>query len=175
VTRRVSEEAADIGTAERYFKAQSDPSVRLYNDQIINPPAEISEAQTEIVNTVSGEDVDGVVCSAFWGAVGAGQALDSGELDGPMVICGFDLLQPLLDQIAAGTVDFTVSQDPYSQGFQNVPMAWMYLERGIELKDLEWGVSVWDEDNIEFVNGRRSWAGDGGLLQWQEDNYEFLQ
>jgi len=175
VSRRVNEDAADIGTAERYFKAQSDPSVSLYNDQIINPDADIAAAQTEIVNTISGEDVDGVVCSAFWGAVGAGQALESGELEGPMVVCGFDLLQPLLDQIDAGNVDFTVSQDPYSQGFQNVPMAWMYLERGIEMKDLEWGVSVWDDDNIDYVNGRRSWAGDNGLLQWQENNYEFLQ
>jgi hypothetical protein len=51
----------------------------------------------------------------------------------------------------------------------------MYLERGIEMKDLEWGVSVWDEDNVDFALERRSWAGDGGLLQWQESNYDFLQ
>ncbi|WP_311170819.1 substrate-binding domain-containing protein [Halobellus ordinarius] len=175
VTRRVNQDAADLGTAERYFKAQSDPSVSLYNDQIINPPASIADAQSQIVNTISGEDVDAVVCSAFWGAVGAGQALEAGELEGPMVVCGFDLLRPLLNQIEAGNVDFTVGQDPYSQGFQNIPMAWMYLERGIEMKDLEWGVSVWDDDNVPFALERRSWAGDDGLLQWQESNYEFLQ
>ncbi|MFD1646849.1 substrate-binding domain-containing protein [Haloarchaeobius litoreus] len=175
VTRRVSKDAADLGTAERYFKAQSDPSVTLYNDQIINPPASIADAQTQIVNTISGEDVDAVVCSAFWGAVGAGQALEAGELEGPMVVCGFDLLRPLLNQIEAGTVDFTVGQDPYSQGFQNVPLAWMYIERGIEMKDLEWGVSVWDQENVDFALERRSWAGDNGLLQWQESNYDFLQ
>jgi ABC-type sugar transport system substrate-binding protein len=175
VTRRVNEDAADIGTAERYFKAQSDPSVTLFNDQIINPPPSIADAQDQIVNTISGEDVDAVVCSAFWGAVGAGQALEAGELDGPMVVCGFDLLRPLLNQIEANNVDFTVGQDPYSQGFQNVPLAWMYLERGIEMKDLEWGVSVWDDDNVSFALERRSWAGDDGLLQWQESNYDFLQ
>jgi hypothetical protein len=43
------------------------------------------------------------------------------------------------------------------------------------MKDLEWGVSVWDEDNVPFALERRSWAGDDGLLQWQGDNYEFLQ
>jgi len=175
VTRRVNADAADLGTAERYFKAQSDPSVSLYNDQIINPPPSIADAQTQIVDTISGADVDGVVCSAFWGAVGAGQALESGELEGPMVVCGFDLLRPLLNQIEAGNVDFTVGQDPYSQGFQNVPLAWMYVERGIEMKDLEWGVSVWDQDNVDFALERRSWAGDGGLLQWQQENYDFLQ
>ena len=175
VTRRVNADAADLGTAERYFNAQSDPSVSLYNDQIINPPPSIADAQTQIVDTISGADVDGVVCSAFWGAVGAGQALESGELEGPMVVCGFDLLRPLLNQIEAGNVDFTVGQDPYSQGFQNVPLAWMYVERGIEMKDLEWGVSVWDQDNVDFALERRSWAGDGGLLQWQQENYDFLQ
>jgi len=175
VTRRVNQDAADLGTAERYFRTQSNPSVSLLNDQIINPPDDIAEAQSQIVDTISGEDVDAVVCSAFWGAVGAGQALEAGELDGPMVVCGFDLLRPLLDQIQAGNVDFTVSQDPYSQGFQNVPLAWMYLERGIEMKDLEWGVSVWDEDNVGFALERRSWAGDNGLLNWQENNYDFLQ
>ena len=175
VTRRVNADAAEIGTAQRYFESRSDPSVSLYNDQIINPPADIADAQTQIVNTIAGEDVDGVVCSAFWGAVGAGQALESGELEGPMVVCGFDLLGPLLNQIEAGNVDFTVGQDPYSQGFQNVPLAWMYLERGIEMKDLEWGVSVWDEDNVPFALERRSWADDDGLLQWQRDNYDFLQ
>jgi hypothetical protein len=66
-------------------------------------------------------------------------------------------------------------RQPYSQGFQNVPLAWMYVERGIEMKDLEWGVSVWDEDNVDFALERRSWAGDDGLLQWQEGNYDFLQ
>jgi ABC-type sugar transport system substrate-binding protein len=174
VTRRVSKDAADIGTAQRYFEAQSDPSVSLYNDQIINPPPDIAEAQTQIIDTIAGADVDAVVCSAFWGAVGAGQALESGELEGPMVVCGFDLLRPLLNQIEGGNVDFTVGQDPYSQGFQTVPLAWMYVERGIEMKDLEWGVSVWDEANVDFALERRSWAGDDGLLQWQENNYDFL-
>jgi simple sugar transport system substrate-binding protein len=169
VTRRVNSEAASTGTAERYFKAQSDPSVSLLNDQIINPPANIAEAQTEIINTVSGQEVDAIVCSAFWGAVGAGQALDAGEIEGPKVICGFDLVRPLLNGIDQGYIDFTVGQDPYSQGFMNVPLAWMYVNRGIEMKDIEWGVSVWDEENVSFALGRRSWAD---LQSWQNDNYD---
>jgi hypothetical protein len=122
-----------------------------------------------------GEGVDAVVSSAFWSAVGASSALEEGELDGPMVIGSFDVIEPLLNGIRDGNVDFTVGQDPYSQGFQNVPLAWMYLERGIEMKDLEWGVSVWDEDNVDFALERRNWSGDGGLLEWQLANYDFLQ
>lgn len=169
VTRRVNADANPTGTAQRYLEAQDD--VTIFNDQVINPSPNISEARDTIVSTVGGEDIDAIVCSAFWGAVGAGQALEAGELEGPMVICGFDLVRPLLDGINNGNIDFTVGQDPYSQGFQNVPMAWMYLERGIEMKDLEWGVSVVDEENVEFALERRSW---GDLLEWQEDNYDFL-
>ncbi|MFC7028380.1 substrate-binding domain-containing protein [Halomicroarcula sp. GCM10025324] len=169
VTRRVNANAESTGTAQRYFEAQSNPSVSLYNDQIINPPANIAEAQTEITNTISGQDVDGVICSAFWGAVGAGQALDAGEIEGPMVICGFDLVRPLLNGINDGFIDFTVGQDPYSQGFMNVPLAWMYVNRGIEMKDIEWGVSVWDEENVPFALERRSWAD---LQSWQNQNYD---
>ena len=169
VTRRVNADANPTGTAQRYFEAQGD--VTIFDDQVINPSPNISEARDTIVSTVGGEDVDAIVCSAFWGAVGAGQALEAGELEGPMVICGFDLVRPLLEGIDKGNIDFTVGQDPYSQGFQNVPMAWMYLERGIEMKDLEWGVSVVDQENVGFTLERRSW---GDLLEWQESNYEFL-
>ncbi len=169
VTRRVNADANPTGTAQRFFEAQG--NVTIFDDQVINPSPNISEARDTIVSTIGGEDVDAVVCSAFWGAVGAGQALEAGELEEPMVICGFDLVRPLLDAIAGGNIDFTVGQDPYSQGFQNVPLAWMYLERGIEMKNLEWGVSVVDEENVDFALERRSW---GDLLEWQENNYEFL-
>jgi ABC-type sugar transport system substrate-binding protein len=169
VTRRVNADANPTGTAQRYFEAQG--NVEIFNDQVINPSPNISEARDTIVSTIGGADVDAVVCSAFWGAVGAGQALAAGELEGPMVICGFDLVEPLLNGIDAGNIDFTVGQDPYSQGFQNVPMAWMYVERGIEMKDLEWGVSVVDQDNVDFALSRRSW---GDLLEWQQGNYGFL-
>lgn len=169
VSRRVNADANPTGTAQRYFEAQGD--VTIYNDQVINPAANISEARDTIVSTIGGEDVDAVVCSAFWGAVGAGQALEAGELEGPMVICGFDLVRPLLDGIDSGNIDFTVGQDPYGQGFMNVPPAWMYLERGIEMKDLEWGVSVVDEENVGFALERRSW---GDLQSWQQENYDFL-
>lgn len=169
VTRRVNADANPYGTAQRYFEAQG--NVEIYDDQVINPSPNISEARDTIVSTIGGADVDAVVCSAFWGAVGAGQALAAGELEGPMVICGFDLVKPLLDGIDEGNIDFTVGQDPYSQGFQNVPLAWMYLERGIEMKDLEWGVSVVDQENVDFALERRSW---GDLIEWQNENYEFL-
>jgi ABC-type sugar transport system substrate-binding protein len=170
VTRRVNKNAAAEGTGQRFFEAQEDPSVNIYGDEIINPPRDVGQAQDDIVNTLGGDSIDGVICSAFWGAAGAGQAVEAGDLEEPIVICGFDLAGTI-PEIQQGRVDFTVGQDPYGQGFMNVPMAWMYIERGTEMKDLEWGVSIWDETNIEFANERRSW---GDLLEWQETNLDNL-
>jgi hypothetical protein len=44
----------------------------------------------------------------------------------------------------------------------------MWLERGIEMKDIEWGTSVVDQNNIEFVTQRRRWFS---LLNWQQGEY----
>jgi ABC-type sugar transport system substrate-binding protein len=172
VTRRVDEQAAEEGTAQRYFEARDD--VTIHRDEVATTPQppEIEAARNFIVGTIAGEEIDAVVTSAFWSGVGAGRALDEGELEGPMVIGSFDVLDPLLDSIEAGHIDFTLGQDLYGQGYRSAEMAWIYLERGIPTKDLEWGVSVWDEDNVAFGLERRSWTE---LREWQRNNYEYLQ
>jgi len=168
VSRRVDKTRAEEGTAQRYFEAQED--VRLYDDQVFTTPQapQIATSRTFIVDNIQGENVDALVSSAFWSAVGAGHAVDEGELDGPMVIGSFDVIGSLLSGIRNGRVDFTLGQDLYSQGYQSVSTAWAYLERGIPPKDLEWGFSVWDENNAAFGSKRQSWAD---LVDWQRDNY----
>ncbi len=71
-----------------------------------------------------------------------------------------------------GRVDFTVSQDPCGQWFLPVSLAWMWLERGIEMKDLEWGVSIRDERSIEFAAQRRLWEEP---LDWEFETHGHLQ
>jgi len=174
VTRRVDKTATNRGTAQRYLESRSDPAVSLYNDQIISVAPNASGAQSQIESTIAGDenDIDAVLSAGYWGAVGAGNLKGDGVLPESTVTGGFDLDQRMIDNILEGLTDFTVAQDPYSQGYLNVPLAWIYLTRGMEMKDLEWGVSVWDETNIEFANERRNWTD---LKDWQESNYEGLQ
>lgn len=176
VTRRIDKGAADEGTAQRYFETQDD--VAIHEDRVFETPhPEVETSREFVVDTIEGEDVDAVVSSAFWAAVGAGEAREAGDLPGDLLVCGFGLAgmtgtgdDP--GSIAAGEVDFVVGQDPYSQGYRSAEIAWTWLERGIPPKDLEWGVSVWDERNIEFATQRRSWED---LLEWQWENYEGLR
>jgi len=172
VTRRVDKNLATEGTAQRYFEAQDD--VTIYGDQVFTTPQppEIAASRNFIVDRIQDEDVDAVVGSAFWSAVGAGGAVEAGELDEDMLVCAFDVAGMTGDDagpIASGGVDFVVGQDMYGQGYRSAEAAWTWLERGIPMKDLEWGVSVWDERNIEFATQRRSWED---LLEWQNNNYD---
>jgi len=176
VTRRINEAAANEGTAQRYFEAQDD--VRIFGDRVFTSPQppEVADARAFVVDNIQGDDVDAVVSSAFWSAVGAGSAVEAGELEEDMLVCGFDLagMTGTGDDgpIANGGVDFVVGQDMYSQGYASASAARAYLERGVPPKDLEWGVSVWDERNIEFATQRRSWSD---LLDWQSENYDGIE
>jgi len=177
IARRVDKERADSGTAQRYFQAQGD--VTIYQDQVFTTPQppEVPDSRNFVVDNVQGEDVDAVVCSAFWSAVGAAAAVREGELAEDVLVCGLDMVElvrtddsePLSE---GGGLEFAVGQDMYGQGYRSAEAAWAWLERGIPMKDLEWGVPVWDERNVEFATQRRSWEE---LVEWQRDNYEALQ
>jgi simple sugar transport system substrate-binding protein len=173
VTRRVNSEVTNRGTAQRYLESRSDPSVSLYTGNIISIDPNAARAATEIQSTISGDEdqIDAVLSAGYWGAVAGGNLKADDVLPDRTVTGGFDLDQRMINNILNGNTDFTVAQDPYSQGYMNVPMAWIYLERGMEMKHLEWGVSVWDESNIEFADERRSWSD---LRDYQRSNYEGL-
>jgi ABC-type sugar transport system substrate-binding protein len=169
VTRRIDKSQSTEGTAQRYYESQD--NINIYEDQVFDagPDPGIESSRTFIVDNIQGEDVDAVVASAFWSAAGAGNARDAGALE-DLLICGFDL-SGTIDGIKNGNIDFTMGQDPYTQGFMNVPLAWMWAERGIEMKDIEWGVTVFDSQNIEFAEQRRKWTD---LVDYQESNYDGL-
>jgi ABC-type sugar transport system substrate-binding protein len=173
VSRRVDKSRASEGTAQRYYETQD--NINIYEDSVFETPQppQIETSRNDVVDTIQGEGVDAVVASAFWAAAGSGAARNEGALDEDMLICGFDLAGMVGSDgpIASGNVDFVMGQDPYTQGFLNVPLGWMWAERGIEMKDLEWGVSIFDQGNIEFATQRRKWST---LIDWQENNYDVL-
>jgi ABC-type sugar transport system substrate-binding protein len=173
VSRRVDKSRASEGTAQRYYETQD--NINIYEDSVFETPQppQITTSRNDVVDTIQGEDVDAVVASAFWAAAGSGAARNEGALDEDMLICGFDLAGMVGSDgpIASGNVDFVMGQDPYTQGFLNVPLGWMWAERGIEMKDLEWGVSIFDQGNIDFATQRRKWST---LIDWQENNYDVL-
>ncbi|WP_049903385.1 substrate-binding domain-containing protein [Halococcus agarilyticus] len=159
VTRRV-----DPG-ARSFFQTKDDVTVI---DETLDVTTEFAEAQSRVESRLStNQDINVVMGAGFWTPVGASQAVESGNISRDMVICGFDFTEAVLTSIRDGSIDFTMGQDPYGQGFLNVPLAWMYLDRGIEMKHLEFGVTYVDEENVDYALQRNTWSE---LRDWQEQN-----
>jgi len=171
VTRRVNASASDRGTAQRYFETRVDPSVALYDNRIVSTSPNHVGARSQIESTIEGDedDINAVLSADYWGAIAAGNLKEEGVLREDCVIGGFNLDQRMIDNIREGFIDFALGQDPYRQGYQPIPLAWSYLERGMPMRDVEWGVCVYDADNIGFADERRNWSA---LRGWQEDNYD---
>jgi ABC-type sugar transport system substrate-binding protein len=136
----------------------------------LNVSTDVAQATTRVQDAYSANnDINVILGSGFWGPAAAASLIENEGLQGEMVVGGFDLPESTLQGIENGNITFTVGQDPYSQGFQPVMLAWEYVKRGIPMKDYITGVSIIDESNIEFASQRSgSWDE---LVDWQDQNY----
>lgn len=162
VTRRVNP------GARSYLRTRE--NVNLI-EETLSVTTDYGTAQDRIVSKVkSNPEINVLMGAGFWTPVAASQAVESGQLSGEYLICGFDLVDVVLDGIKNGHIDFTMGQDPYSQGYLNVPLAWMWMDRGIEMKHLEYGVTYVDETNVDYAINRNTW---GPLRDWQKQHQNY--
>jgi simple sugar transport system substrate-binding protein len=87
-----------------------------------------------------------------------GSALASTGLTGKVASGGFDTAPQTLSALQGGTMDFTIFQDPYLQGF--LPVLYMYLynlsDAQIPPPDTDTGLSVIDKQHVgQFVKDSR--------------------
>jgi simple sugar transport system substrate-binding protein len=91
-----------------------------------------------------------------------GAALASTGLTGKVASGGFDTAPQTLSALQAGTMDFTIYQDPYLQGF--LPVLYMYLynlsDAQLPPPDTDTGLSVIDKQHVgQFVKNSRFQGG----------------
>jgi simple sugar transport system substrate-binding protein len=87
-----------------------------------------------------------------------GSALASTGLTGKIASGGFDTAPQTLSALQSGTMDFTIYQDPYLQGF--MPVLYMYLynlsDAQLPPPDTDTGLSVIDKEHVgQFVKSSR--------------------
>jgi len=87
-----------------------------------------------------------------------GSALAATGLTGKIASGGFDTAPQTLSALQAGTMDFTIYQDPYLQGF--LPVLYMYLynlsDAQLPPPDTDTGLSVIDKQHVgQFVKSSR--------------------
>ena len=87
------------------------------------------------------------------------------NLVGKFAVGGYDLLDQTLANIKDGSVDFTIGQNPYAQGFLTSALIYQGLERGYPASDIDTGAEIVDSTNIDKVIERE--------MLWKEKGKEF--
>ena len=155
-----------IGRAEGFVKrftelADGDATtVGKYTLQVIVPTTQNEADIANEVNALRGKSVLGIYLSneamargflvvyksAEAGAANTivGDAQDGGDL----VVMGFDSGKPQLDAIRSGIIKGSVTQDPYSIGFQAVTLAYK-ASKGESVANVDTGAKWYDSTNID--------------------------
>jgi ABC-type sugar transport system substrate-binding protein len=80
-------------------------------------------------------------------------------LVGKFAVGGYDLVPNVLDGLKAGSVDFSLGQNPYAQGFLTSALMYQGLEVGYPASDIDTGAELVDATNIDKVAAREAvWA-----------------
>ncbi len=86
-------------------------------------------------------------------------------VQGKVALGGFDLLPTTLENIQGGTMQWTIGQDPYTQGFMPVLMAWKALEYGYPPVSYDTGAEIIDASNIAAIQVReQKWLDEKAKL-----------
>jgi ABC-type sugar transport system substrate-binding protein len=80
----------------------------------------------------------------------------SKNLQRKFAVGGFDLVQPVLDGIKDGSIDFSIGQNPYAQGWVAAALLAMELGAGYPASDYDTGAEVVDSSNIDAVMQREA-------------------
>ncbi|MDQ4076109.1 MAG: substrate-binding domain-containing protein, partial [Chloroflexota bacterium] len=125
-----------------------------------------------VANVEAKYQAEGEEIVAFAGVSGytenLGRFAEANNLGGQIALGGFDLLPTTLESIQAGNMQWTIGQDPYTQGLMPVVMAWKAIERGYPPVFYDTGAEVVDASNIDQVLAReQNWVEQTGELGLQ--------
>lgn len=124
-------------------------------EAIAKVEAKWSAESDQIVGWLSSEFTHG-----FIGAWAKKQGLTS-----KFAIGGYDLVDQVMLGIQDGSVDFSVGQNPYAQGFLTSALMYQGLEAGYPASDIDTGAEMVDSTNIETIIKREAlWVEKGKEL-----------
>ncbi|WP_225336146.1 sugar ABC transporter substrate-binding protein [Halomicrobium urmianum] len=126
----------------------------------LNYTGDSNEGISRIENHLtSNPELDGIMgADAFTWFIG--NALENQDMTDEVVGGGFDLTTDTLEHINNEVLNYTIGQDPYSQGYMPTMQLFAYMDRGIPPKDYATGAEVIDQSNIEFAMERSGGWGE---------------
>ena len=80
-----------------------------------------------------------------------GSFIEDYELEGKVYAAGFDLTEGMLGHIKNGSVQLTVGQNPFLQGYYSVYECYMNLKYGVDFLNIDTGAQMVTIDNVNDV------------------------
>lgn len=120
-----------------------------------------SSDQSEAIGRISakyakdGKDIVGFAMGGIDHQFAAQFASDK-QLTGKFAIGGFDLLQPILEDIRDGKIQWTLGQNPWAQGWVAASLVAMEVDPGYPARDYDTGAEVVDKSNVATVIKREA-------------------
>lgn len=96
-------------------------------------------------------ELKAVLCTGQADTEGAGWAVERNFREAGIYVAGFDLTPEILRMVKAGTIAFTVDQQPYVQGFYPVVQLALYCRYGIRPSSLDAGATVITREDVDKV------------------------
>lgn len=96
-------------------------------------------------------ELKAVLCTGQADTEGAGWAVERNFREAGIYVAGFDLTPEILRLVKAGTIAFTVDQQPYVQGFYPVVQLALYCRYGIRPSSLDAGATVITREDVDRV------------------------
>ncbi len=121
-------------------------------------------AKFEAKWSAESDQIVGWLSSDFTHGFVGHMAVEKG-LVGKFAVGGYDLVDYVLEGIKNGSVDFTLGQNPYAQGFLTSALMYQGLEVGYPAVDIDTGAELVDATNIDEIIARESlWLEKGKEL-----------
>ena len=149
-------EARAKGTAEG-VKAYNEKNGTNFVTEVLACSVNIEEYVAKVEAKYTADEKDIV---AFAGVdsmtQGIGVFFKARNLKGKIAGGGFDLDDPQLVQVKDGRLQWTIGQDPYSQGFVTTMLIWEALERQLTANDYVTAAEIVDASNIDVIIKREA-------------------
>lgn len=94
-------------------------------------------------------DLNGIFASNESSSVGAVQAIKQKDLQGKVILVGFDSSPNLLEDVKSGAIDSLVLQDPYKMGYEGVRTIVDKLAGREPQRMMDTGVKLLTKDNMD--------------------------
>jgi simple sugar transport system substrate-binding protein len=85
-----------------------------------------------------------------WGT--AAGVRSAGKKPGEVIVAGYDIMPPTVQEIKGGYVTFVIDQHPYLQGYLPVVQLYLIKEFAMRTWSVDTGTGYVDKNNVDQVN-----------------------